>query len=56
MTQAIITNTIPSIKRELGSKLPDIFNAKVNGLVAEIGSQFEGVIKKKQESIEARFT
>jgi len=51
--QAILTNTIPSLKRELRTKLPGIFNAEINEMIESIGSQFEGIIKEKKESIEA---
>ncbi len=51
--QAILTNTIPSLKRELRAKLPTIFNAQVNELILSIGEQFEGVIAEKQASIES---
>lgn len=44
----ILTNVIPSIKRELRSKLPDIFNEHVNKLITEIGSHFENVLETKQ--------
>jgi len=48
----ILTNAIPSLKRELRSKLPKIFEAQVYELITSIGNQFEGVIKEKQELIE----
>lgn len=49
--QTILTNTIPSLKRELRTKLPTIFNAQVNELILSIGEKFEGVIADKQASI-----
>jgi len=51
--QTVLTNTIPSLKRELRTKLPGIFNAQVNELILSIGEQFEGVIAEKQASIES---
>ena len=51
--QTVLTNTIPSLKRELRTKLPAIFNAQVNELILSIGEQFEGVIAEKQASIES---
>lgn len=51
--QAILTNTIPALKRELRIKLPDIFNTQVNELILSIGEQFEAIIAEKQDSIES---
>lgn len=50
--QAVLTNAIPALKRELRKNLPEIFNAQVNKLILSIGEQFESVIKEKQASIE----
>ncbi|MAD02428.1 MAG: hypothetical protein CMK65_02210 [Pseudoalteromonas sp.] len=50
--QAIITNIIPSLKRELRVKLPSIFNEQINRIVNDVASQFESVIQQKKESIE----
>lgn len=52
LRQAILTNTIPALKRELRTKLPDIFNAQVNELISKIGEQFEEAIIEKQSAIE----
>ena len=50
--QIILTNTIPSLKRELRNRLPEIFNAQVNELISKIGEQFEEAIIEKQSAIE----
>jgi GTPase SAR1 family protein len=47
----ISTQIIPSIKRELRSKLPEIFNQQVQEMIVNISSQFEGEIQLKQETI-----
>ncbi|WP_294959474.1 dynamin family protein [Sulfurovum sp.] len=48
----ILTTTIPSLKRNLRAKLPEMFNAQVNELISQIGEQFEEAIENKQASIE----
>lgn len=50
--QSILTSTIPSLKRELRAKLPEIFNEQVNELILSIGEQFEEAIAEQQLSIE----
>ena len=50
--QAILTNTIPSIKRELRIKLPQIFNKQINRIINDIASQFESIMQQKKDSIE----
>ena len=49
----IITNTIPSLKRELRNSLPKIFNSQVNELILNISEEFQSIIEEKQLSIEA---
>ena len=51
--QAILTDIIPSLKRELRVKLPSIFNEQINRIINDIASQFELVIQQKKESIES---
>lgn len=48
---AILTQIIPSIKRELRTKLPEIFNIQVKEMIANISYQFETEIQLKQETI-----
>lgn len=52
----IITQIIPSLKRELRSKLPEIFNQQVQKMIKNISSQFEGVIAEKKAIIETTQT
>jgi len=49
----ILTQVIPSLKRELRSKLPEIFNQQVQEMIKSISQQFEGVIEEKTQTIEA---
>ncbi|MCK5855450.1 MAG: dynamin family protein [Sulfurovaceae bacterium] len=51
--QTILTNTIPSLKRELRTKLPEIFDGQIHEIIQSIANRFEGIIKEKQYSIEA---
>jgi hypothetical protein len=48
---AILTQIIPSMKRELRTKLPEIFNIQVKEMIANISYQFETEIQLKQETI-----
>ncbi len=48
---AILTQIIPSMKRELRTKLPEIFNTQVKEMIANISYQFESEIQLKQETI-----
>ena len=49
----ILTQVIPSLKRELRSKLPEIFNKEVQEMIQSISQQFESVIEEKTQTIEA---
>ena len=46
------TQIIPSIKRELRTKLPEIFQKQVGELIQNISAEFESVIQEKQAAIE----
>lgn len=48
----IMTQVIPSLKRELRSHIPEIFNQQVQELIENISNQFEGVIEEKKQIIE----
>ena len=48
----ILTQIIPSLKRELRSKLPEIFNQQVQEMIKNISGQFEHVIEEKKQTIE----
>jgi len=48
----LLTQVIPSLKRELRSKLPEIFNQQVQEMIKSISQQFEGVIEEKSQTIE----
>lgn len=48
---AILTQIIPSMKRELRTKLPEIFNTQIKEMIANISYQFESEIQLKQETI-----
>lgn len=50
---SILTQAIPSLKRELRSKLPQIFNQQVQEMIKSISQQFEAVIEEKKQTIEA---
>ncbi len=47
----LLTTVIPSIKRGVRDKLPEIFNEQVNKLIKQISEQFEGVLQEKKDSI-----
>lgn len=47
----ILTQLIPSIKRELRTKLPEIFNQQVQEVIVSISNNFESAIQEKQETI-----
>jgi len=49
----IMTQIIPSLKRELRSKLPTIFNQQVQEMIKNISTQFEGIIEEKSQTIES---
>jgi len=48
----LLTQIIPSLKRELRSKLPNIFNQQVQEMIKNISSQFEHIIEEKRQTIE----
>jgi hypothetical protein len=50
---SILIQIIPSLKRELRSKLPQIFNQQVQEMIQNISSQFEHIIEEKKQTIEA---
>jgi len=50
---SVLTQIIPSLKRELRDKLPKIFNQQVQEMIKNISSQFEHVIEEKKQTIEA---
>ncbi|HFU75957.1 MAG TPA: hypothetical protein ENK66_06895 [Arcobacter sp.] len=49
---AIITTVVPSLKRKLRTKLPDIFNTQIDEMIINIAKQFEGAIEEKKVLIE----
>ena len=49
---ALLTQVIPSLKRELRAKLPEIFNQQVQEMITSISQQFEGAIEDKKQAIE----
>ena len=49
---SILTQVIPSIKRELRAKLPEIFQKQVKELIINISTEFESIINEKQVAIE----
>jgi ElaB/YqjD/DUF883 family membrane-anchored ribosome-binding protein len=48
----LLTNAIPSIKREIRGKLQELFNENVNTLIQQIGEKFEEELKEKREAIQ----
>jgi len=48
----IMTQVIPSLKRELRAKLPEVFNQQVQELIKDISNRFEQVIEEKRATIE----
>ncbi|CAA6822312.1 MAG: Dynamin family protein [uncultured Sulfurovum sp.] len=53
LRNTILTQVIPSLKRELRSKLPKVFNEQVQEMIKNISNQFETVILEKKQTIEA---
>ena len=49
----ILTQVIPSLKIELRSKLPEIFNQQVQEMISNISDKFEDTIEEKKQVIEA---
>lgn len=52
LRQKIVNEVIPSVKRELRDKLPALLNEQLDGLVAQIGAEFEREIGEKQKIID----
>jgi prefoldin subunit 5 len=52
LKNTIMTQIIPSLKRELRSKLPTIFNQQVQEMIKNISAQFEEIIEEKRATIE----
>lgn len=51
LRQKVITEVIPSVKRELRDRLPALLNEQIDGLVAQISNEFEREIGEKQSLI-----
>jgi len=49
----IMIQVVPSLKRELRAKLPEVFNQQVQELIKDISNRFEQVIEEKRATIEA---
>jgi len=52
LQSTILTQVIPSLKRELRTKLPEIFNQQVQEMIKDVSEQFEQMIEEKREVIE----
>ncbi|MGU0874452.1 dynamin family protein [Pseudomonas aeruginosa] len=52
LRQKIITEVIPSVKRELRDRLPTLLNEQMDALVAQVSSEFEREISEKQSLID----
>lgn len=48
----LLSNAIPSIKREIRGKLQELFNENVNTLIQQIGEKFEEELKEKRLAIQ----
>ena len=48
---AVMTDMIPAIKEELRKELPSIVDQQLNALINQVGAQFEGVLRDKQDAI-----
>ncbi len=51
LRQKVITEVIPSVKRELRDRLPALLNEQMDALVAQVSSEFEREIREKQNLI-----
>lgn len=51
LRQKVITEVIPSVKRELRDRLPALLNEQIDALVAQVCSEFEREIDEKQSLI-----
>lgn len=52
LRQKVITEVIPSVKRELRGHLPDLLSEQMDILVAQVSSEFEREISEKQGLID----
>lgn len=52
LRQKVITEVIPSVKRELRDRLPALLNEQMDALVAQVSSEFEREIGEKQSLID----
>ncbi|MGM0609267.1 MAG: dynamin family protein [Candidatus Muiribacteriota bacterium] len=50
---SILTEVIPSFKRQLSMKLPQIFEEQVDELIQNIAKEFENELSEKQSAIES---
>lgn len=48
LRQKVITEVIPSVKREIRDRLPALLNEQIDALVAQVSSEFEREIGEKQ--------
>lgn len=48
LRQKVITEVIPSVKRELRDRLPALLNEQIDALVSQVSSEFEREIGEKQ--------
>ncbi|WP_313285950.1 dynamin family protein [Stutzerimonas kunmingensis] len=51
LRQKVITEVIPSVKRELRDRLPALLNEQIHALVTQVSSEFEREISEKQSLI-----
>lgn len=51
LRQKVITEVIPSVKRELRDRLPALLNEQIDALVTQVSSEFEREISEKQSLI-----
>ena len=51
LRQKIVTEVIPSVKRELRDRLPALLSEQMDALVTQVSSEFEREISEKQSVI-----
>lgn len=51
VNNVLLTQIVPSIKREVRSQLPTIFNEQVKNLITSISKEFEAAIEEKENVI-----
>lgn len=51
MRAAVMTDLIPAIKEELRKELPAIVDQQLATLINQVGAQFEGVLREKQDAV-----